>query len=218
MKKRLSSFKDRLTLLAVFCAFNSIFFLGARRLYQRQTPAYRIQKELNVSKRPFIRALFSPDDGIEEHLIGLIDAECERIALTAFAFTSKPVTSALINAASRGVKVQVIADGQNSATPYSKINQLEEQGIPVWLYPIEARSAKKGCPRSGIMHNKFIVFSKNVDNKKLLWTGSYNFTKAAHESNQENVLILDDPTIIDAFIRQFELLKKRCRILNLTKA
>lgn len=210
------SFLKRLTLLLIFCGLNGLFLLGAWHLYYRQTPVYQVRKDLHVSEPCFIKALFSPDDKIEKYLIGLIDAECERIALTAFSFTSAPVLEALVKARERDVKIEVVADGQNSATPYSKIYALEGHGIPVWIYPLQARTAKKR-QRAGIMHNKFIIFYKNLDNKRLLWSGSFNFSRAAHEINQENVLILDNPSIIDAYARQFEILKKRSRILNLTQ-
>jgi len=59
------------------------------------------------------------------------------------------------------------------------------------------------------MHNKFVIFSCNVGNKTLLWTGSFNFTKSAQLRNQENVVVLDDPCIIEKYEKQFEVIKKR---------
>ena len=59
------------------------------------------------------------------------------------------------------------------------------------------------------MHNKFILFGKNVGGKSLFWTGSFNFTKSAKMNNQENVVILDEIQLIDRYNKQFAVLKER---------
>ena len=48
------------------------------------------------------------------------------------------------------------------------------------------------------MHNKVIV----VDGQ-IVVTGSYNFTKAAEESNDENVLIIHNPEIAAAYTTEW---------------
>ena len=48
------------------------------------------------------------------------------------------------------------------------------------------------------MHNKFVI----IDNRLLL-TGSYNWTFSANNRNDENLLIIDDPEIIEIFQNQF---------------
>ena len=48
------------------------------------------------------------------------------------------------------------------------------------------------------MHNKFAI----IDNRLLL-TGSYNWTFSANNRNDENLLIIDDPEIIEIFQNQF---------------
>jgi phosphatidylserine/phosphatidylglycerophosphate/cardiolipin synthase-like enzyme len=49
-----------------------------------------------------------------------------------------------------------------------------------------------------IMHNKFAI----IDNRILL-TGSYNWTFSANHRNDENLMVIDDPEIIDIFQNQF---------------
>jgi phosphatidylserine/phosphatidylglycerophosphate/cardiolipin synthase-like enzyme len=48
------------------------------------------------------------------------------------------------------------------------------------------------------MHNKFAI----IDNRLLL-TGSYNWTFAANNKNEENLMVIDDPEIIKIFQNQF---------------
>ena len=49
------------------------------------------------------------------------------------------------------------------------------------------------------MHHKFAI----IDNRLLL-TGSYNWTFSANNRNDENLLIIDDPELIEVFENQFE--------------
>ena len=49
------------------------------------------------------------------------------------------------------------------------------------------------------MHNKFAIIDSD-----LLITGSYNWTKAANTKNDENVMIIDCPYVIELYKEQFE--------------
>jgi len=48
------------------------------------------------------------------------------------------------------------------------------------------------------MHNKFAI----IDNRILL-TGSYNWTFSANNRNDENLMVIDDPELIEIFQNQF---------------
>jgi phosphatidylserine/phosphatidylglycerophosphate/cardiolipin synthase-like enzyme len=48
------------------------------------------------------------------------------------------------------------------------------------------------------MHHKFAI----IDNRLLL-TGSYNWTFSANNRNDENLMVIDDPEIIEIFQNQF---------------
>jgi phosphatidylserine/phosphatidylglycerophosphate/cardiolipin synthase-like enzyme len=48
------------------------------------------------------------------------------------------------------------------------------------------------------MHNKFTI----IDNRILL-TGSYNWTFSANNRNDENLMVIDDPEVIEIFQNQF---------------
>jgi phosphatidylserine/phosphatidylglycerophosphate/cardiolipin synthase-like enzyme len=49
------------------------------------------------------------------------------------------------------------------------------------------------------MHHKFAI----IDNRLLL-TGSYNWTLAANNKNNENLMVIDDPEVITRYQNQFE--------------
>lgn len=148
------------------------------------------------------RAYFSPHDNIKQHLIDLITHEKQSIKVSVYTFTDKEIAAALIEAQKRGVAVEVITDGSASKDKFSKIAYLNQAGIRVCVY-----EPKEEGLINNIMHHKFVLFGKNKDDKPLLWTGSYNFTKSANIKNQENVVVLDDPHIVDQYLKQFERLK-----------
>ena len=61
------------------------------------------------------------------------------------------------------------------------------------------------------MHNKITLCEKNINDKPLVITGSFNYTVSANVNNQENIVILDDPKLIKQYKKQFEQLKKRSK-------
>ena len=58
------------------------------------------------------------------------------------------------------------------------------------------------------MHNKFVLFENNILGKSLVSTGSFNFTRAAHRNNQENILVLDDDLFVMKYGKKFEQIKR----------
>ncbi len=153
-------------------------------------------------------AYFSPDDDLQQKLINLIEQEKKGIYLAIFTFTDKQIADALIRAKKRGVEVELIADPGFLHDRYTKIALLHPKGIKIFVYDPK-RSPGNASTMSNIMHNKFAVFLDNVDGKPLLWTGSFNFTKSARLSNQENVVVLNNPQIVERYREKFHALKKR---------
>lgn len=152
----------------------------------------------------FKRALFSPEDDVQKTLIELIGQEREYILVAVFSFTDGTIAQALIDAKKRGVTVEVITDISCTRDKFSKIGFLKENGIKIFVY-----NPKNISILNDIMHHKFVLFGKNIENKQLLWTGSFNFTKSANINNQENILILDELSLIERYRKQFALLKEK---------
>jgi phosphatidylserine/phosphatidylglycerophosphate/cardiolipin synthase-like enzyme len=144
--------------------------------------------ELKVGGVP-IEVYFSPDDGVEAHLIDLIQSAEQSIYLMAFSFTSDSLAEAILERAQHGVIVAgVMEESQvesNTGTDYDRFRQA---GLDIRL---------DGNPRN--MHHKVIIFDE-----KTVVTGSYNFTNSAENVNDENVLVFHDPQIADQFMTEFE--------------
>lgn len=149
--------------------------------------------------------LFSPDDDMHAIVLSLIEHEQEAINIAIFTFTDAIIAQALIKAQERGVTVTIITDRTGILDRYNKIESLYENGAKIYVYNPNHGDKKRG----GLMHNKFIIFTKNIGNRAIVWTGSYNLTRSARWNNQENVVIFNRRAMVRKFIRQYEILLKR---------
>ena len=123
-----------------------------------------------------IQVFFSPNGGCTEAVVENLAKAKSTVLVQAYSFTSAPIAKALVDAEKRGVKVQVILDKSQRTEKYSEADFLVHEGVPTW---IDAKHA--------IAHNKIMV----IDSRTIL-TGSFNFTKAAENSNAENLLVIQD--------------------------
>ena len=206
-------FGERLAYLLVFCSITYAFLSYA--ITCRVSPGLGgYAREILIGANNSIKkALFAPDDRIKEVLIGLINEEQVAITMAAFTLTDLDIAQALIDAHDRHIAVEVVVDGACSENEYSKVSKLSDAGIPVYSYPKKKDELERDRWHS-LMHNKFIVFAKSITQKAVLWTGSFNFTRSAGQSNQENVLILDDQELAQSYVQHFEILKERAGFIT----
>jgi phosphatidylserine/phosphatidylglycerophosphate/cardiolipin synthase-like enzyme len=125
----------------------------------------------------------------EPVLIGLINSAKSSLDIAIYEFTDKNISDAVINAKKRGVTVRVISDKECSSESYQKevLNALLSAGIPV-----------KINTHSGLMHLKVSI----IDNS-IATTGSYNYTIAAMDENDEVFVVLNDVKVAQDFDTQF---------------
>lgn len=197
---------DAIIKVAIFGCIVGMSCLGfisfAKRLFVSDDLISHARATIVLPDGSVKKALFSPDDDPKKILLGLIYAEQHAITIAIFSLTDYDICKALINAAQRGVRIEIIADRGCAASEWSRISKLFQAGIPVSVCPSDPTS-------KAIMHNKFAIFSLNLTNKPLIWTGSFNFTYSAANWNQENALVLDDPELIQSYLKQFAIIKTR---------
>ena len=166
----------RLTMAIVSTTFTT---LSVSSLYAETTGVF--------NHAPF-EACFTPHKASDKYncnglLIKHIDAAKNSILMQAYSFTSKPIASALVRAAKRGVTVIAVIDKSQVKARYSKVQLLLDAGIPVYVdYKV------------AIAHNKVMV----IDGQSVE-TGSYNFTNSAEHRNAENMLVIKDSTLAKAY-------------------
>jgi phosphatidylserine/phosphatidylglycerophosphate/cardiolipin synthase-like enzyme len=180
----------------IIYAFLSVAFLCA-------TPSLS-----SVPKEPIAnyQVLFSPKDHIADQLITLIGKEKKSIKAAVYCLMHRGIADALIDAHNRGVKVEVIVDPFSLKSPHAPVKKMEAANIAVYIWNPEAaitKTGKKTIRRKPLMHDKFCI----LGNSKV-WTGSFNFTFEASNSNQENVIILQSPELAATYLEEFKRLKK----------
>ena len=131
---------------------------------------------------------FSPHGGATDAIIRELNKAKSTILVQAYTFTSAPIAKALLNAHKRRVKVEVILDKSQSTQKYSSATFLRNVGIPVKIDALHA-----------IAHNKVMV----IDGETVI-TGSFNFTKAAEESNAENLLVIRDKELAERYTKNWQ--------------
>jgi hypothetical protein len=138
------------------------------------------------------RTYFSPNAGISARLVQEIQRAQKSVDVAIYEFTRREIADALIAAAKRGVAIRVVADSDEASSAFSQIGRLESAGIMV------RRTDGAG---GGIMHNKYAIFDG-----RLLVTGSYNWSTAAEEDNDENALFISDSRLVSSYLEAFNVL------------
>jgi phosphatidylserine/phosphatidylglycerophosphate/cardiolipin synthase-like enzyme len=137
---------------------------------------------------PAVTAYFSPKGGCTDAVVGAIKSARREILVQAYSFTSKPIAQALIDAKARGVHVDVLLDKSNEQETYTELGHLVHQGL---VPHIDAQHA--------IAHNKIMMIDRRI-----LVTGSFNFTHQAEIENAENLLIVQGyPEVLQRYFQQF---------------
>jgi phosphatidylserine/phosphatidylglycerophosphate/cardiolipin synthase-like enzyme len=133
-----------------------------------------------------VQACFSPEGKCATHIVREIDNAKRELLVAVYAFTSDDLAGALVQAKKRGLMVQVIIDREfDSRNDKSKGKFLEVQRIPVRR--LSGSKALYSAREGGLMHQKFAVIDRRI-----VFTGSYNWTQAADSFNDENLLLFRD--------------------------
>lgn len=134
-----------------------------------------------------IRAYFS---SIKRELIEKINSTNEEIIIAVAWFTQRDLFSAIIASLERGVRVSLIL--------ISDIINRSEYGLDFRLFIEKGGELCFANSKKVVMHNKFCLFDRRI-----LVTGSYNWTYSAEERNAENVIMTDDVQVCNAYNAYF---------------
>lgn len=173
--------KRRFALLAVLAGLT--FLAAPARAFDPRPSAV-------LAAQGTVEVLFAPEDDVEAAILRVLRGARRSVHVQAFLLTSRGLAAALIATQARGVQVEVLADGEQTArAENSQIPLLAAAGIPVAL---EVRYAAA--------HNKIILVDA-MEADGTVVTGSYNFTWSARTRNAENVLILrGNPAVLRAYL------------------
>ncbi|OJW70345.1 MAG: hypothetical protein BGO68_00960 [Candidatus Amoebophilus sp. 36-38] len=135
-----------------------------------------------------IQIRFSPGGECIKFIQQTIAMAQKHIFVQAYAFTSRPIAQALIEAHQRGVSVKVLVDHSQLAARGSQIKKIVDSQIPIAIDIV-----------LGIAHNKVMI----IDDLYVL-TGSFNWTNAAAYRNAENLLLITDRDVNKIYRENWE--------------
>ncbi len=130
---------------------------------------------------------FGPEDDLAGALLAALAGARERIRFMAFSFTLDDLGAMLLQRAAAGVQVQGIFERVGSESVWSELG-------PLYCAGLEVR--QDGNPY--LLHHKVFI----IDDDTVV-TGSANFSAAGTESNDENMLVIEDAALAAAYAAEF---------------
>lgn len=130
------------------------------------------------------------------------------IDMALFVFSEQPLSNILKTRHQQNVSIRAVIDAQFAYRYYSEA--MDMMGVALsnncqydldnnpWKNPLTTVGVPT-LPRGDLLHHKFAV----IDAEKVV-TGSHNWSKAANHSNDETVLILENPIIAAHYVREFQ--------------
>jgi phosphatidylserine/phosphatidylglycerophosphate/cardiolipin synthase-like enzyme len=175
----------------VFLIATSYSMFGSKE----EALVYLRDKLMSGTQAQILKTFFTPDKehSVKEILINLIRNEMGEIKAALYRLTEKDIALELLNAMKRGVKVCLIIDGGCFSDKNEKVTQLFKNGAHVNYFENSF----------AIMHHKYWIFKDNILGKILI-TGSANATRRGVLNNEENIIVLNDPSAIENFETNFQ--------------
>jgi|WetSurMetagenome_2_1015567.scaffolds.fasta_scaffold19037_4 phosphatidylserine/phosphatidylglycerophosphate/cardiolipin synthase-like enzyme len=143
-----------------------------------------------------IENYFASEDHVMAKVIAAVSQAQNSIHFMTYSFTDDDLGQEMITKAAEGVKVEGIFETVGANTQYSECNPLLKDGLDVRL---------DGNPAT--FHHKVII----IDDQTVI-LGSFNFTSNADTQNDENLLIVHDPSLASAYEQQYQLMKSQAVI------
>ncbi len=136
-----------------------------------------------------MEVFFSPDDGVANRIVEILNEAQESIYFMAFSFTTDEFGEAIRVQAENGLTVAgVMEEEQVKSNIGTEYDFFKQAGLDVLIDGNE-----------GQMHHKTII----VDGEIVI-TGSYNFSRSAETRNDENLVIFHNEQIAEVFLKEFQ--------------
>jgi len=135
-----------------------------------------------------IQAIFSSEDKALGNLIALVNDAKVSVRFLAFSFTDYPLAQAMIDRSKAGVDVKGVFETFGSNGTRSELGTFFCTQVPV-----------RQDGNASFLHDKIII----IDNS-IVVTGSLNYSTNADESNEENVVIVDNAEIAALYLQEFD--------------
>ena len=147
-----------------------------------------VDKQSLVIDGTEIHVLFASEDNVMAYLVPYLQHAQSSIRFLAFSFTHDDMGQAMRDRYAAGVDVAGVFEKTGSSTEYSELGAMYCAGMAV-----------RRDENPSFLHDKVIVIDEHV-----VITGSLNFSDNANESNDENVLIVDNADIAALYLQNFD--------------
>ncbi len=133
-----------------------------------------------------VETYFSPADRVTEKLVAYVQGAKQQVHTMIYTFTEETLANALIERSWAWLKVEGVIENRGAS-----------QGVLPALFC--ARLPFRLDGNKYTMHHKVLI----IDNQIVI-TGSFNFTRAAGEVNDDNVLVIHSPAVAALYEQEFQ--------------
>jgi phosphatidylserine/phosphatidylglycerophosphate/cardiolipin synthase-like enzyme len=153
-----------------------------------RSPSTLDQQIAVVNGSRIVVVFTSEDPALENAIVPIVNSAKQSIRFLTFSFTDYPLADTMSQRFNSGVDVAGVFETVGSETDAAELRTLMCRNVPV---------KQDGNP--GFLHHKVIVVDEQI-----VITGSMNFSTNAEESNDENVIIVDNAEIARLYLQEFE--------------
>lgn len=156
----------------------------------------QVVKTLDICAAPvrnLASAHFSPGEDCLRKVRELCQQARQSVDICVYTLSDDRLSEEIIACHRRGIAVRVISDNEKQFDEGSDIQRLLALGVPLRIDDSPFH-----------MHHKFALFDG-----QLLLNGSFNWTRSASTSNQENLLVTDNALLVAAYRGEFDKLWAR---------
>jgi hypothetical protein len=157
------------------------------------------KNELTImGQKTTVEVYFAPEDNPNQRVFELMKQAKNEIYFMQFAFTSDKISDILVEKAISGVNVSGIFDTKlyRASGPYSEFYKLTSADANVIL---------ANNPNGKLHHKVFIVDPSSDDG--FVITGSENCSDSGNNSNDENIMIIHNNKVAQAYLNEFKKLQ-----------
>lgn len=144
----------------------------------------------DLSQRSNVTALgvyFSPRGGAADQVIDWVGRANETVHVLIYSFTNDDIGDAIVTAHRRGVEIRVVFE-KSQVSRYSEYWKLRSAGVRV-----------RNDTNPYLMHHKIAVIDGYI-----ILAGSFNWSAAAEERNNENLMVLKSRYLATILEEEFE--------------
>jgi phosphatidylserine/phosphatidylglycerophosphate/cardiolipin synthase-like enzyme len=148
------------------------------------------------------------------HLItSTLETANQQVDLALFVFSEQAIANALLARHRQSVAIRALISSEFAFRPYSEALDMlgvsavgkackAEPGNQPWSPPLTTVGVPQ-LPPGDLLHHKFAVIDR-----AMVITGSFNWSRAADQQNNETLLVIENPVVAAHFQREFDRLYK----------